>query len=223
MAEHLGFYGARRLCRSFKACISHRPRSALAAIGFLFRDADALSSASSLGGAVLLFGEFPVQRSAGLCRDGRALIGWLWWELASAGDRGVSVCLAASGHHQGASGREPLPWRGRTRSRRWRGRKTSGPVVTLSTGFRSCRRVVQGSGAGIDPPPGARPCRRRLAMEAAIARRFPRSYSPIPGAAGGVAQPSALDACRTLADIFGVRGAAAPTTRVTPCPSRSAD
>jgi hypothetical protein len=86
--------------------------------------------------------------------------------------------------------------------------------IVTGQGLQIVQARVQGSGAGVDPPQGAK------LVDGAY--QWTPDRSPLKeivlansGAAGE--WRICTDACRTLAEIFGV-DVAAPTTRVTPCP-----
>lgn len=122
----------------------------------------------------------------------------------------MSVCLAAAGITKMLQvAAFTLAWTHSVEKMAW-----SEDFVVTEHGLQVVQARVEGSGAGIDPPPGAR------LVDGAY--RWKPDRAPLPeiilansGAAGE--WRICTDACRTLADIFGV-AVSAPVTRVTPCP-----
>lgn len=122
----------------------------------------------------------------------------------------MSVCLAAAGITKMLQvAAFTLAWTHSVEKMAW-----SEDFVVTEHGLQVVQARVQGSGAGIDPPPGAR------LVDGAY--QWKPDRAPLPeiilansGAAGE--WRICTDACRTLADIFGV-AVSAPVTRVTPCP-----
>jgi hypothetical protein len=122
----------------------------------------------------------------------------------------VSVCLAAAGVIKTLQvAAFTIAWTHSVEKMAW-----SEDFIITDHGLHVVQARVQGSGAGIDPPPGAR------LVDGAY--QWKPDRPPLPeimlansGAAGE--WRICTDSCRTLADIFGVE-VSAPVTRVTRCP-----
>lgn len=122
----------------------------------------------------------------------------------------MSVCLAAAGITKMLQvAAFTLAWTHSVEKMAW-----SEDWIVTGRGLEIVQARVQGSGAGIDPPPGAR------LVDGAYQWKPDRApLSEIVLANSGAAGEWRIctDTCRTLSDIFGV-AVSAPVTRVTPCP-----